>query len=142
MTPSTKLESYKNIAARWIEEGWQNGNTAVIDELHSADFIDHSAAGRTNNNEGFKKGIKDLYVSFPDFYAVIDDIISDPKSGKTVVRWSAKGTHKGEFNSIPPAQKEISFSGIEIIRIEKGKITDRWGEWNGDEVLEQIKDCE
>jgi len=142
MKPSNNLEDYKEIAVRWIKEGWQKGNSAVVDELHSADFVDHSASGRENDCKGFKEGIEQIYIAFPDFYAEIDDNIIDLKTGKAAIRWTAQGTHSGEFYSTAPTQKKIHFSGIEIIRIEKGKITERWGEWNGDEIIEQIKNCD
>ena len=133
-----KSEYYTEIAIRWVEEGWQKGNSAIVDELHSSDFIDHSSVDRRNDNKGFKEGIIQLYAAFPDFYAEIDDVIINSKTGKAVIRWTAKGTHSGQFYSIAPTHKEIHFTGIEIIRIKNGKITERWGEWNGIELLEQM----
>jgi len=30
-------------------------------------------------------------------------------------------------------------TGIDIIRVENGQIVERWGEWNGLELMQQIK---
>ena len=106
--------------------------------MHSFDFVDHSSVDRVKDCNGFKEGIKQLYAAFPDFYAEINEIVIDSTTGKVVIRWTAKGNHLGQFFLIAPTHKEIFFSGIEIIRVQNGKITERWGEWNGIEILEQM----
>ncbi|MCI0713205.1 MAG: ester cyclase [Chloroflexi bacterium] len=131
-------EELKAIADRWIEEGWQKGNVAVIDELHVPNFVDHAADARAADREGFKQGIADLYAAFPDFYATTEDLVIDLTSQTVTVRWTATGTHRGQFMSVAATGKTINFTGIEIIRIENGKIVERWGEWNGIDLLVQL----
>jgi steroid delta-isomerase-like uncharacterized protein len=126
------------IARRWIEEGWQQGRADMIDELHAPHFVDHDPAGRTADRDGFKEGILQLYAAFPDFYAVIEDLVVEPATRKVVVRWAAHGTHQGAFIGMPPTGKRIAFQGIEIIRIEGERIVERWGEWNGLDLIEQL----
>ena len=128
----------KAIALRWMEQGWQQGNAQMVDEMHAPHFVDHAAAGRDQGRGGFKAGITQLYAAFPDFYAQTEDLLIDEKRGTVVVRWAATGTHQGLFITTPPTNKQITFRGIEIIRIEDGLIVERWGEWNGIELLEQI----
>jgi len=88
------VEKFKAIAHRWIEEGWQQGRTEVIDELHAPHFIDHDSSGRSPTREGFKEGIVQLYTAFPDFCAKIEDLIIDTAAGKVAVRWFANGSHQ------------------------------------------------
>jgi steroid delta-isomerase-like uncharacterized protein len=128
----------KAIALLWMEDGWQKGCPDVVDRLHGADFVDHHPAGRSTDNEGFKDGIQQLYRAFPDFFAVTDDLVIDSKASTVAVRWHATGSHLGDFMGIPASKKIISFSGIEIIRIENEKIVERWGEWNGEAILRQL----
>jgi steroid delta-isomerase-like uncharacterized protein len=99
------MEELKAIARRWIEEGWQQGDAAMVDELHAPHFVDHDSAGRTTDREGFKEGIIRLYTAFPDFYAVIEDLVIDTATKKVAVRWVANGTHQGTFMGIPPTGK-------------------------------------
>ena len=137
MTEAT-MEGLKAIARRWIEGGWQQGRADMVDELHAPHFVDHDSAGRTSDREGFKEGIIQLYAAFPDFHAVIEDLVVDAAAMKVVVRWVANGTHRGTFMGIPPTGKRIAFQGIEIIRLEGERIVERWGEWNGIDLLEQL----
>lgn len=134
----TKVQTMKEIAQRWIEEGWQKGQTSVVDKLHARDFVDHDAAGRSPDRQGFKESIVQLYAGFPDLFAVIDQMVVDLTTSKVALRWTATGTHKGVFMGIPPTGKRITFKGIEIIRVENDHIVERWGEWNGIELLQQL----
>jgi steroid delta-isomerase-like uncharacterized protein len=110
----------------------------MVDELHSPDFVDHDAAGRAPDRAGFKQGIADLYDGFPDLYTEIEDLVVDPDRSSVAVRWSATGTHRGSFMGLPPTGNRVSFKGIEIIRIRGGRIVERWGEWDGIDLLQQL----
>jgi steroid delta-isomerase-like uncharacterized protein len=134
-SPRQQLEE---IAHRWIEEGWQRGRVGMVDELHSTDFVDHDAAGRAPDRAGFKQGIAELYVGFPDLFTEIEDLVVDPDRGSVAIRWSTTGTHEGPFMGLPPTGNRVSFKGIEIIRIHGGRIVERWGEWDGIELLQQL----
>ena len=127
------------LARRWIEEGWQQGNAAMVDELHSADFVDRASAGRATDREGFKQGLVDLYKAFPDFHAVIEDLVVDETHQMVTVRWSAHGMHRDTYMGMAPTGRDIRFRGIEIIRVEDGRIAERWGEWDGIDLVEQLR---
>jgi steroid delta-isomerase-like uncharacterized protein len=118
---------------------WQEGRAEAVAELHAPDFIDRSPAGRGSDNAAFAAAIRDLYKAFPDFSATTEDLIIDPTGDKVAIRWSAHGTHRGDFLGFPPGGKRISFSGIEILTIAHGLVTERWGEWDGLALLEQLR---
>lgn len=117
---------------------WQGGNLSEFDELHAEDFVDHCPAGRAGDREGFKRGIADLYRAFPDFKAVIDDLLVDPEPGKVCLRWHATGTHQADFMGFAPSGETLHFQGIEIIHIASMRVVARWGEWDGLALLEQL----
>ncbi len=137
MTTSTRPEM-EQVARRWIEEGWQRGNAGVVDTLHATDFVDHDPGGRAADNDGFKLGIERLYAAFPDLVAEVRDLAVDTESGTVAVRWSAVGTHRAPYLGAEPRGRSVYFKGIEIIRIRDGRITERWGEWDGIDLLEQL----
>lgn len=132
------VEKLKTVVRRWIQVGWQNGDQSIVDELHAPDFVDHDAAGRTPDNEGFKEGIASLYRAFPDLKAEVVDMVVDVESGLVCVRWTATGTHTGIYLGVEPTGNRITFKGIEIVRIREGFITERWGEWDGIDLLVQL----
>lgn len=134
-TPNTP--NLHQLAERWLLP-WQGKGTDLLDSLHAECFVDHSPAGRAATTAGFKQGIIDLYSSFPDFYGRADDIIVDKSTGKVTIIWTATGTHSGSFLGVPPSGRKVKFSGIEVLKFENGQITERWGEWDGLNLLEQL----
>jgi predicted ester cyclase len=60
------------------------------------------------------------------------------EADRLAIRWSATGTHRGSFFGVAPTGRRVTFHGIEIVRIADGRIAERWGEWNGEEIREQL----
>ncbi len=44
-----------------------------------------------------------------------------------MARVTFQGTHSGEFQGIPATGKQVSMQVIDILRIENGKVVERWG---------------
>ena len=55
-----------------------------------------------------------------------------------VNRWTARGTHQGEYMGISPTGKEVEFAGIHIGRIEEGKIAENWEVYDLMSLMRQI----
>lgn len=128
-----------DITRRWIDEGWRKGDAGAVLAMYSLDFVDFSSPyAERGTREDNVRGIRELYAAFPDFYTEIDDLIIDTDSGKVAVRWTATGTHQGEFEGIAPTGRTVVFHGIETLTIADGLIVERAGEWDGTEILRQI----
>jgi steroid delta-isomerase-like uncharacterized protein len=131
-------EELKAVAERWMNDIWRQRNLEVFNELHAPHFVDGSPAGRASDRESYKQSIAELFAAFPDWQAVIDDFVIDEMAGKVAVRWTATGTHRAKFMGVPPTGRRVKFCGIEIVRVEDGQIVERWGEWDGIELLKQM----
>ncbi len=128
----------ESIARRWIELIWQQRDVEAVDRLHAPDFVDRSPGNRGPTLEDYKRGLRDFFIAFPDFHTVIEDLVVDADNGSVAIRWTARGTHAAPYLGAAPSGKRIHFAGIEIIRIEKGRIVERWGEWDGMSILRQL----
>jgi steroid delta-isomerase-like uncharacterized protein len=134
-----RYQQIQDTAQRWMDVIWSQRDLAQFDHIHHPDFIDYSPAGRGSSRSAYQESITALFNIFPDFYALVEDIIIDETQGKAAIRWSATGTQAGEFLGLAATQKVISFQGIEIISVDRqGMITARWGEWDGLNLLQQI----
>lgn len=125
------------IAYKWSRL-WQVGDLSTFNEIHHPEFIDYSPSGRVQNRDGYRQGIQELYRAFPDFMGQIDDLVIDSTKGKVSIRWTAFGTHNGEFLGVPATGQRIHFKGIEIIEIKNHQVIARWGEWDGLDIKEQL----
>ncbi|HZD36722.1 MAG TPA: ester cyclase [Nitrososphaeraceae archaeon] len=69
---------------------------------------------------GHKQFLTALFNAFPDIHFAIEDILAE--DNKVAFRLAVTGTHKGEFQGIPPTGKKISFGGTGIGTIIDGKL--------------------
>jgi SnoaL-like polyketide cyclase len=58
--------------------------------------------------------------AFPDLRLTVEDIFSE--GDMVAARLTFQGTHRGEFQGIPPTNKQVAFSSIEIDRVVDGKV--------------------
>jgi steroid delta-isomerase-like uncharacterized protein len=128
--PQTSEEENAALALRWHEEAINGHDPGVIDEIFSDDVIHH--AGTLPDGVGLEavhKVLGVLLTGFPDVEHAVDDVIA--RDDKVVTRWTADGTHEGEFQGIAPTGKHVTWTGINIFRIECGKIAEEWSEVDG-----------
>lgn len=127
------------IAERWVAEGWQKGNVEGVLTMYAGDFVDLShPSGKVATREENARALADLYRAFPDFFVSIDFLIVDEEAGRVAIRWTARGTHQGRFFGIEPTGNNVVFHGIETLKIVAGLITERTGDWDAIEILQQL----
>jgi steroid delta-isomerase-like uncharacterized protein len=131
-------EGNKNVVRRLFEEVWNKGNLQVTDELFTPNYHHHDAStpdvGRGPESE--KKRATLYRTAFPDLRLTIEDLIAD---GETVmVRWSCRGTHKGDLSGIAPTGKQINISGISVARFANGKMAEGWVNWDALSLMQQL----
>ena len=132
------IEENKAIARRWSEEVWGKGNLAAIDELFATDFVfNYPIAGATPDREGYKQSVTSLRASFADVHCVAEDTVAE--GDKVAVRWTWGGTHsKGDYMGIAPTGKQVTITGISILRIAGGKIVEERGEMDNLSFMQQL----
>ena len=55
-----------------------------------------------------------------------------------MTRWTARGTHTGEFQGIPATGKAIRMTGTDIDRIVDGKIVECWAHLDELGLMQQL----
>jgi steroid delta-isomerase-like uncharacterized protein len=117
-------EDNKALARRGFEETMNQRNLAVLDELHVPDFVFHAASRTIQGREPFKQFISMFLTAFPDLHVTIEDMIGE--GDRVVVRFTYRGTHKGDLMGIPPTGKQVAVTGISIMRVANGKFLEEW----------------
>jgi steroid delta-isomerase-like uncharacterized protein len=127
----------KTIAQRFNEDVWGRGDEAALEELLDPDFVDHGALpGQSPDREGHRQTLVVFRNAFPDLQVTTEDIVAEGE--KVVSRWTARGTHQGELMGIAPTGKEVTITGIDVLRIAEGKVVERWAEYNDLEMMQQL----
>ncbi len=131
------LEENKAIELRFFEEVVNKGNLAIIDEIVAANFVQHDAPpGLSADREGMKQFFAMAHSAFPDFHSTLEDMFAE--GDKVVQRFTARGTHKGEWMGIAPTGKQVTIPGIAIHRITGGKIVEDWAAMDMLGALQQL----
>jgi steroid delta-isomerase-like uncharacterized protein len=129
----------KAIARRYVEEIWNQGNLALIDELvaPNATFHDPSVpGGKFTGPAGMRQFVQIYRGAFPDVRLAINDLIAE--GDKVVVRWTATGTHKGELMGIAPTGKRVTVTGCDIDQYQDGKVVEAWASYDMLGMLQQL----
>ena len=120
-----RTEANKAVIRRWYEQGVNQGQLEDVYDLFHSDFVGHGPEGDVRGlEEGPIRAVMALRSAFPDIRLSIDDEIAE--GDRVVTRWSATGTHLGEFMGQAPTGKTITINAIYIYRLEGGKIAELW----------------
>ena len=113
----------KAVVRRIYDDLWNAGHLAVADEI----FV---------NAEGVKRYIHSFRAAFSDLHHTVDELVAE---GDTVVaRWTAHGTHTGQWHSLAATNQVVTFTGITIAHLVNGKIADHQTLWDTLALLEQL----
>jgi steroid delta-isomerase-like uncharacterized protein len=132
-------ETNKTVVRRLFEEVWNKGKLNVLDEITTKDHVSSgpgSLPGLPTGPEGSKQFVTVYRNAFPDVHFTIDDQLAD--GDKVVTRWTADGTHQGELQGLPATGKSSTVTGININRIENGKIAESWGIFDQFGMMQQL----
>ena len=130
------LEENKAVVNRSTEELWNKGNMAVIDELYTTDFIMHDPARGDGDLAYFKQYARGVLTGIPDLHIATDDLIAE--GDQVMKRFTARGTHKGEFMGVPATGNKIAVKGMEIFRIADGRIAEIWNVLDSLTLMQQL----
>lgn len=123
----------QQIIQRRVEEIWNQGKLATIDELIAPNLISN---GQPIGREGFRQFVTAVRTAFPNIHFTVEDTVVE--GDKVVIRYTGRGTHQGAFAGIPATGKQVQFSGIDLFRIANGQMTEEWLMYDQLGLLQQI----
>ena len=121
------IEANKELARRFFQEVWNDGDEAAIDRYIAADARGNDpdfGAGR----EAFRQQWREWRAGFPDVHFEVIDVIAE--GNKALTRWVLTGTHTGAFNGIPATGRSIRVEGMSLDIIEDGMIVEGFDGWD------------
>ncbi len=131
------VEENKATVQMFYDEVLNRGNLDVIDKTTAENYVDHTAPpGMSPGREGERQWFALLRAAFPDGQTTIDDIIAE--GDKVVVRATMTGTHQGDFMGIPATGKQVTISGIDVVRFHEGQSVEHWGQWDMAALMQQL----
>jgi len=105
-------------------------------EIHDPSVVAHGLGPKPLDLEGLKRFYGSLWKAFPDLKITVEDMIAE--DDKVAWRLLVTGTHKAEFNGIPPTGTRVTFAAQYIFRFRNGLIAERWTNLDQLGVLMQL----
>jgi steroid delta-isomerase-like uncharacterized protein len=120
-TPEGLAKEEHNLATvtRALEEMINTGDFSNASQRWAQDIIFHSPTGQTTRT--LKEMVNELEVAhraFPDMHLEVHEMLAD--GDYVAVRYTLTGTHRGEFNGIPPTGRSFKVAEMILHRFDDG----------------------
>jgi predicted ester cyclase len=126
--PDATREEMVAVARAWHEEVINNRNPDALREILAPEVVHHAAGGYPEllDEAGVTAMMGDFLAAFPDLRYEFDFFVVE---GDLVVeRYTASGTQEGRLGPLPPSGRRATWTGINVFRIDCGRIVEVWSE--------------
>ena len=132
------MENNARGSTRIIEEVFGAGNYELANELVAAEALGHDPAQPepTKGPSGLIESARGYREAFPDLELIVNQVVAE--GDHAAIRWTAKGTHKGDLFGIAPTGKQTTVTGITIDHWVDGKVAEAWVNWDTLGLLQQL----
>jgi steroid delta-isomerase-like uncharacterized protein len=131
--------SAENIAIvrRLTDEGFVGGKVEVVDDVVAEHCVDHDPMpGQPQGRDGQRQTCQMVIDGLSD-RSIEDEVFA--AGDRVVENWTFHGTHTGEFLGVPATGKQLTVRGVEIWRLDRGQIVERWGVLDIADLMEQLQ---
>lgn len=105
-----------------------NGETSVdMASVMAADIVDHQQdpSITTTGLQGAKDMLALVRTAYPDFK---QEILAMSTTGdRTYAHMHITGTNSGPWGTMPATGKPIDIMGVDVFRVQDGKVAEHWG---------------
>lgn len=131
------IDANKATVREVVDKVWNGADKAAIDRLYDPSFVFYVEGGGTMKGpESIKEWVDVIHGAFPDIKYVVEAQYGEGE--KVATRYSAAGTHTGDFRGMPASGKPISLTGHMIMRLADGKVAEGWGYWDTLGLLQEL----
>jgi steroid delta-isomerase-like uncharacterized protein len=132
-------EENKRIVRRYLEEVWNQGQLALVDELVAPGFVlhDNPYLDDAPGPEGVRKAYAQQSASFPEQHYRIEDMFAE--ADRVAVRATYNFTHGVGVAGVPPTGRRIAVRDINLYRVVDGQLVEQWWAYDVAGMLEQLR---
>ncbi len=124
-----------DLVRRAFETLNERDRTTFLD-LHADDVVLHVGDKVIRGAETVADEEWSHFDAFPDLTVEPDEIVA--ADGTVAVRWTATGTHEGEFRGIAPTGVRVEYHLMGMFRVEDAQVTEVWLVADRFALLQQI----
>lgn len=115
---------------------WRDGDKGAIDRYWSPDAKVHMTDFEGTAVDVVREDVNRYFGAFTDIQTTIEHLVAD--GDRVVLHWSTSGKHVGPYGEIAATGKRITMTGMDLLRLEGGRIVECWSMWDGLSVYDQL----
>jgi len=108
-----------------------------LSELLAEGVVEYGSHEERREFEEIMEYLDALFETFPDYSGTTDEMVAE--DDLVVVRYTARGTHEGEYQDVEPTGNNVEWTGMGMYRIDDDQIAEIWLEEDRAGLLEQLE---
>jgi steroid delta-isomerase-like uncharacterized protein len=133
MTPAENKELVK----RFYDLVWVQQDVKTAESIIAPDCVRHDPSGPVPTGPaGFAAMAQKWRAAFSDFTLTVDVALAE--NDLVAARWTIVAKHTGPFAARPGSGNPVRFSGVNIFRLEGGRIAEIWNHRDDLSLYQQI----
>ena len=133
------VQENKALVRRYFDTIWNSGELQRESEFVAKDIVVHAPPipGIPDGIAGPLAIVGAFRAAMPDIHLTQDVLFG---GGDRVVQvWTTRGMHSGgDLFGFPASGNELVLTGINVFRVENGKIAERWGSMDLMGLMQQL----
>ena len=124
--PSDTAERNRELVRRLHRDLLASGDLAVLDRFFAEDFVSHNMPpGFPQGREGVRLFFEALRDGLSEVEVTVDELVAE--GDRVAVATTTTGRHTGALMGFEPSGRTVSFAGLDMVRIEDGRIVEHRG---------------
>ncbi len=124
--------------AQSVIDAWNSHDPRRVAEFF-ADSYEGEDIGLSSlimGKRGVRRFVAYTALGLPDIKFTLEQVIA--QADQIVLVWRACGTHSGKVMNIPPTGRVVSYGGVTVFTLERGKIIRSLRMWDMTGMLRQM----
>jgi predicted ester cyclase len=127
---------HKALFKQFVDEVFHRGDLGAVDRFFTPDARIVDPGVEMRGPTALIPALRGLLTAFPDLQIVVEDQLEE--GDRMAVRYRGEGTHRVAWRGIPARGTRISYTGILIVRFERGRIAEYWAQPDMLGLLQQL----
>jgi steroid delta-isomerase-like uncharacterized protein len=125
-----EAEADAALVARFYAEVWNGGRSTNLADYVADEHAYHDpfTPAAPVGAAGVAQVVAGLRAAFPDLGLTLDDVAA--QGDRVVVRFTARGTHRGTFLGAKGTGRAVEMTGIAVHRVADRQIAETWVSWD------------
>lgn len=118
------LDQNREIVSRLYMEVTTRKPYSTVYRTRGSGFTQYAISAKPSILKTFNQFFSSVSKAFPEFEVKLDNL--SVKEDRVMVRYTILGVQKGTFMGIEPTHQPMSISGIDVFRLDNGRVVEHW----------------